>query len=108
MRRSAYDGKAPEALQSLSVGGMLAQSLATGATQRFPQVLESGAAWQGQVEEEEERKGKVQVVVAGTLLSVPEKKHRRGRGGEEEERKMGADVDSLLCLSRFTPVQPVF
>lgn len=43
MRRSACDGKAPEPVQSLSVGWMLNQSLATGATERFPQVLESRA-----------------------------------------------------------------
>lgn len=43
LRRSACDGKAPEPVQSLSVGWMLNQSLATGATERFPQVLESRA-----------------------------------------------------------------
>lgn len=35
----ADDGKATEPVQSLSFGWMFNQSLATGATERFPQVL---------------------------------------------------------------------
>lgn len=104
-------------------GWMLSQSLATGATERFPQVgneeqrvrrrpgSDSGA-WKGQVEEKEDRKGEVQVVGAVALLWRLEKKNRRGRGGEEEERDDKENgigrIDSLLYLSCFTPVQPVF
>lgn len=50
---------------------------------------------------------------SGSLLNIGKKKNRRGRGGEEEEERDDKEngtgrIDSLLYLSCFTPVQPVF
>lgn len=104
----AYDGKAPEPVQSLSFGWMLNQSFATGATERFPQELNqeqrvrqwpdirqwcvkgSGRGRIGQ-----KRKG-AGGCSSGSLLNIGKKK----TGEEEEERrrrkgmtrKMGQDV----------------
>lgn len=95
MGRSAYDGNAPEPVQSLGVGWMLSQSLATGAMERFPQVLESGAvcplvarfrqrrvtgSGRGRIGQKRKGAGGCSSVTPVNIGKKQERKRRRGGG----------------------------